>query len=119
MSTSIPSPCQQRCQLNATGESCIHCRRTIKEIAGWPGFSNFEKKAVWDRLLALPPTARTKQCQNCGNSFSCGSEGEEQSCWCTRLPHILPLSPDGGDCLCSPCLLQAIAQAINPPADPQ
>lgn len=116
MGDGVPSPCQQRCQLDATGESCVSCRRSIKEIAGWPGFSDFEKKAVWNRLLALPPVAQSKRCPRCHNSFSCGVSGPEQSCWCAALPHIMPLQAAGSDCLCPACLLQAIAQAAAPAA---
>ncbi|WP_159878684.1 cysteine-rich CWC family protein [Aquitalea denitrificans] len=111
MKPPIPSPCQQRCQLDATGEHCLSCRRSIKEIAGWPGFSDFEKKAVWNRLLALPPQVEAKQCQRCGDSFSCGANGPANSCWCAKLPNIMPLDEDGKDCLCPSCLLQAIARA--------
>jgi predicted Fe-S protein YdhL (DUF1289 family) len=119
MSTSsIPSPCQQRCQLDATGESCKSCRRTLKEIAGWPGFSDYEKKAVWNRLLSLPPIAQAKQCQRCGDTFRCGIGDGEESCWCARLPNVMPMAEDGGDCLCPACLLQAIAKAPScPPRD--
>jgi len=113
MKPPIASPCQQRCQLDATGEHCTSCWRTIKEIAGWPGFSDFEKKAVWNRLLALPPQAQAKQCQCCGGSFSCGASGPADSCWCAKLPHLMPLGEDGTDCLCPSCLLQAMAKAAS------
>ena len=111
--SSIPSPCQQRCQLDATGESCSSCRRTLKEIAGWPGFSDYEKKAVWSRLLSLPPLAQAKKCHRCGEVFSCGMTSGEEGCWCARLPNVMPLVQDGSDCLCPSCLLQAIAQASS------
>ncbi|BBF84255.1 hypothetical protein DLM_0602 [Aquitalea magnusonii] len=109
----IPSPCQQRCQLDATGEHCTSCRRTIKEIAGWPGFSDFEKKAVWNRLLSLPPQAQAKVCQQCGDSFSCGASGPAERCWCEKLPQVIPLGEEGADCLCPSCLLLAIARAAS------
>jgi len=111
MTSPIPSPCQQRCQLDAAGESCVSCRRTIKEIAGWPGFSDYEKQAVWNRLLALPHPSNTKQCRGCGNSFGCGADVAGGECWCARLPHIMPLET-AGDCLCPACLLQAMATRL-------
>lgn len=114
MSDTIPSPCQQRCQLDDAGESCLSCRRTLKEIAGWPGFSDFEKKAVWSRLLALPPQGQCKQCPACGDSFTCRAGDAAEECWCARLPHIMPLGPEGSGCLCPACLLQAMA--TQPPA---
>jgi hypothetical protein len=51
--------------------------------------------------------ARTKQCPECGASFTCGAQAGNETCWCDDLPPLSPVSPDR-DCLCPQCLAQAI-----------
>lgn len=109
-SRDIPSPCVGSCQLDPAGESCLSCRRTIKEIAGWPGYSNFDKQSVWNRLLALPPQMVEKRCPVCSAAFVCGDGGLNARCWCSDLPNIMPLETGHGDCLCPSCLKDAIGQ---------
>nr|WP_294866645.1 cysteine-rich CWC family protein [uncultured Pseudogulbenkiania sp.] len=113
MSTSkpIPSPCIQQCRLDDAGQSCRGCRRTLDEIAGWSGFDEMQKQAVWVRLQALPLPVVGKHCQRCGAAFRCGEGGPDGGCWCSALPAVLPLVPSGGDCLCPSCLRDTLRQA--------
>jgi predicted Fe-S protein YdhL (DUF1289 family) len=46
----VPSPCINVCRMDATTGWCEGCLRTIDEIAGWSGFDNDAKRAVWDAL---------------------------------------------------------------------
>lgn len=106
-----PSPCVQQCRLDAAGQTCQGCRRTLDEIANWSHFGEAEKQAVWARLLALPPAVGAKYCQGCGAAFRCGEGGQDGACWCGDLPPVLPLLPAGGDCLCPDCLRETLRQA--------
>ncbi|MCC8397411.1 DUF1289 domain-containing protein [Paraburkholderia sp. MMS20-SJTR3] len=47
---SVPSPCINVCRMDAATGWCEGCLRTIDEIAGWSGFDNAAKRAVWDVL---------------------------------------------------------------------
>jgi hypothetical protein len=52
---------------------------------------------------------KQKYCSNCGDSFTCGAE-KEQQCWCEQLPHVsLPANKDQ-DCLCPKCLWSVIQE---------
>jgi predicted Fe-S protein YdhL (DUF1289 family) len=51
----MSSPCVGHCQLNADGEFCMGCKRTIHEIIDWSQLSDAEQQAVWDRLFNLQP----------------------------------------------------------------
>lgn len=106
-----PSPCIKQCRLDDAGQTCLGCRRTLDEIAGWSHFGEAEKQAVWARLLALPREAAGKCCHRCGATFRCGEGGQDGGCWCGELPPVLPLLPAGGDCLCPPCLRETLRQA--------
>jgi Cysteine-rich CWC len=54
---------------------------------------------------------KLKFCSNCGDSFTCGAE-KEQQCWCEQLPHVsLPANKDQ-DCFCPNCLW-AVIQETN------
>lgn len=99
----FPSPCIKRCQLDDT-QTCTGCRRTIAEIIAWSKADEAEKFAIWQRLLALPMEIKSKDCQRCGATFTCGSGGRDGGCWCADLPKMLPLDPAQGDCLCPACL---------------
>jgi uncharacterized protein len=46
----VPSPCQSVCQLNAAGDTCATCGRSLDEIAAWSTLSDAGKRAVWQRL---------------------------------------------------------------------
>lgn len=114
------SPCVGLCRLDEGGGYCLGCLRTLDEIAGWPGFDDEQKRAVWRRLLALRPKVKDKRCERCGAAFRCGDGGAEGGCWCADLPQVLPLPYGHGDCLCPDCLRQHLresylARGLTPP----
>jgi predicted Fe-S protein YdhL (DUF1289 family) len=43
---SIESPCTGVCRLDATGDFCLGCKRSLDEIADWSMLSDAEKRAV-------------------------------------------------------------------------
>lgn len=49
--SSVPSPCNKICTLDAR-HVCIGCGRSREEIGGWMHFSDAEKKAVTARASA-------------------------------------------------------------------
>ncbi len=51
MAKKLDSPCVDICRLDADGQICLGCRRTIGEIAGWSGFTAAQRHAV---LADLP-----------------------------------------------------------------
>ncbi|MET0180316.1 MAG: DUF1289 domain-containing protein [Novosphingobium sp.] len=48
MATDPPSPCNGVCRIDPATGWCLGCRRTLDEIAEWPGASDRRKR----RLLA-------------------------------------------------------------------
>ena len=46
---------------------------------------------------------KDKTCSNCGKAFKCGTTEPDNTCWCTALPNIVPMT-DGAECLCPDCL---------------
>ncbi len=46
----VPSPCVDACRLDATGEYCIGCRRTIAEIGAWSTMTPMQRAEVRLRL---------------------------------------------------------------------
>ena len=64
----IDSPCIKLCILNAAGDHCIGCGRSLTEIAGWTGYSDTQRAGVIAdlprRLLALrtaPSSSRLEE----------------------------------------------------------
>ncbi|MBL8539135.1 MAG: DUF1289 domain-containing protein [Betaproteobacteria bacterium] len=55
-SEGVPSPCIKVCVIDPDTGWCLGCRRSLDEIAGWPEFSDDEKRAV---LASLPARAGT------------------------------------------------------------
>jgi len=53
------SPCIGVCRLDPKGGLCLGCRRTLKEIAAWPGLAPEERARILQRLRgrkgAAPP----------------------------------------------------------------
>ena len=47
-----PSPCILVCTMDARGELCLGCHRTLAEIAGWSAASEEEKRAILARVAA-------------------------------------------------------------------
>ncbi len=46
----VPSPCVSVCRMDAAGEYCEGCRRTLDEIAAWSGLAPKAKREVWRRI---------------------------------------------------------------------
>lgn len=46
----VPSPCVDDCRLDATGETCSGCRRTMDEISAWSTMTPVQHAAVLLRL---------------------------------------------------------------------
>lgn len=61
-------------------------------------------------------SSQTQHCPSCGAAFECGTQ-QSTPCWCSRLPPLLPLTPNDnttpGQCLCPQCLAKKLAQAID------
>jgi hypothetical protein len=61
-------------------------------------------------------------CTRCGAPFSCGmADGAGESCWCMRLPPVVPVpgaqpSAAPAGCWCPACLEQHIAQSDPAPS---
>jgi len=47
---SASSPCIGVCRLDGKSGLCLGCRRTLKEIAAWPGLAPAERAAILARL---------------------------------------------------------------------
>ncbi len=56
------SPCIGVCRLDPKGGLCLGCRRTLKEIAAWPGLAPEERARILASLRgrkgAAPPGIR-------------------------------------------------------------
>ncbi|MGO8865738.1 MAG: DUF1289 domain-containing protein [Alphaproteobacteria bacterium] len=56
------SPCIGVCRLDPKGRLCLGCRRTLKEIAAWPGLAPEERARILaslkGRKVAAPPGTR-------------------------------------------------------------
>jgi len=53
------SPCKRVCAVSARAGFCIGCGRKMKEIGGWSGFSDDEKRALLAQLPARLATLKT------------------------------------------------------------
>jgi len=47
-------------------------------------------------------------CPDCKKPFKCGVQSK--SCWCARLPRVLPVADDNG-CRCPECVERMIEKA--------
>lgn len=104
----IDSPCIRICTLDASGELCLGCFRTIEEIGLWSQLSNGARA----RVVELLPERRRRheasglaRCENCGAAFHCGANDAEP-CWCASYPAVTP-SSEMARCLCPFCLASA------------
>lgn len=43
----VPSPCISVCRMDASGELCLGCLRTLDEIAAWGRMGDADKRKVW------------------------------------------------------------------------
>jgi hypothetical protein len=50
-------------------------------------------------------------CPACGSTVECGMANGDAACWCSALPHVLPVA-DSGDaqCYCQACLQALIRE---------
>ena len=102
---SIASPCIKVCTLDAAGELCLGCFRTLDEIGRWAQLPDAARAAVMEQLperRRRHDSAALARCDNCGAPFHCGAQ-DAQPCWCTAYPPVAPASPDAR-CLCPFCL---------------
>jgi uncharacterized protein len=51
-SDDVPSPCMSVCRMDAGGELCLGCLRTLDEIAAWGRMGDDDKRAVWTQITA-------------------------------------------------------------------
>jgi uncharacterized protein len=49
-SVDVPSPCMSVCRMDAGGELCLGCLRTLDEIAAWGRMADDGKRIVWGRI---------------------------------------------------------------------
>lgn len=49
----IASPCIKLCQLDAAGQYCIGCQRTLDELRRWSKASDDEKQIIIERIKLL------------------------------------------------------------------
>ncbi len=47
---SVVSPCISVCRMDASGELCQGCFRTLEEIAGWSRMDDASKLGIWARI---------------------------------------------------------------------
>jgi predicted Fe-S protein YdhL (DUF1289 family) len=52
MTTSVPSPCINVCEMDARSGLCRGCARTIDEIIAWSKLDDDAKRKVWELLPA-------------------------------------------------------------------
>jgi len=57
MSGETPSPCIGICRIDPATGLCAGCARTLEEIAGWPYYSEEQKRALLELLISrrTPP----------------------------------------------------------------
>ncbi|MBI1261470.1 MAG: DUF1289 domain-containing protein [Rhizobiales bacterium] len=48
----IMSPCLSVCAVSGKAGVCVGCGRRLKEIAGWSGMSDAERRAIMEELPA-------------------------------------------------------------------
>ncbi|MGE0045023.1 MAG: DUF1289 domain-containing protein [Hyphomonadaceae bacterium] len=53
----ISSPCVRVCAVSALTGLCVGCGRTHKEIGGWTGFTEEERRAIMAELPQRMPRA--------------------------------------------------------------
>lgn len=46
----VPSPCISICRMDASGELCLGCLRTLEEIAAWGRMGDGDKRKVWMQI---------------------------------------------------------------------
>ncbi len=54
-SDSVVSPCVSICRLDAKGEICLGCLRSMDEIAAWPALTPDQRRAVLQNVATRTP----------------------------------------------------------------
>ncbi|MDD5323877.1 MAG: cysteine-rich CWC family protein [Polaromonas sp.] len=59
--------------------------------------------------LTTAELPKSSVCPRCGAGFRCGNVAGVAACWCSRLPHVMPVPstmplPAGASCFCPACL---------------
>ena len=49
-SDDVPSPCMSVCRMDAQGELCLGCFRTLDEIAAWGRMGDEDKRTLWAQI---------------------------------------------------------------------
>lgn len=62
----VPSPCVQVCRLDASGQTCTGCLRTIDEITAWGAMDDAGRERVWQALAARGLPAAIDRCGRTG-----------------------------------------------------
>ncbi|HSI90883.1 MAG TPA: hypothetical protein VK927_07170 [Adhaeribacter sp.] len=57
-----------------------------------------------------PQKKPTIFCFQCGAELVCGAMTGAVTCWCDRLPNVMPLNEAAGSCFCQDCLEKIIAE---------
>lgn len=47
-----PSPCVNICRLDASGQWCLGCLRTLEELRQWGSADAATQRRIWRRILA-------------------------------------------------------------------
>jgi hypothetical protein len=65
-------------------------------------------------MTASTMKTREKLCPACGAGLTCGpgTGRDGAGCWCADLPPVMPVLASA-DCLCPPCLREAIAAQLT------
>ena len=109
---SIPSPCINICRMDASGDHCIGCFRSLPEIAGWARADEATRQAILARARARrqAPThpARPTMSEDQDTLYPCVG--------------ICMADPDSGYCLgCGRPPLESpdvVAEVVPLPAQP-
>lgn len=115
----VESPCIKVCTLDAAGQFCSGCFRSLDEIGLWTQLSNAERARVLERLpqrrrqyetahgsATISPDWTAQSCEKCGVEFACGAQDAKNPCWCVSYPPVAPSSARA-TCLCPACLAAA------------
>ena len=111
MSEAVLSPCIKVCTLDASGQLCLGCFRTLDEIGQWAQLSNAARARIVEELQERRrryELGTLSRCENCGAEFECGAGDDSTACWCAAYPPVAPSGPDAR-CLCPLCLAAAFA----------
>jgi predicted Fe-S protein YdhL (DUF1289 family) len=61
MDAEVASPCVGVCQMDALGQLCTGCLRTLDEISAWRSLEGPGKLAVWALIARRAEEAKTEK----------------------------------------------------------